>query len=111
MSADLEARLESVARAIGVSELKDEQRKVALSFVRGNGVFVSLLMGYGKSVVSLEKKTVVMFSLQRAPVLCATRRFATGLASYCHRSPTAHTRSSTREANNNIHSCLLRHNI
>ena len=103
-SADLEARLESAARAIGVSELKDEQRKAVLSFVRVNDVFVSLPTGYGKSVCFAGKKTVVMFSLQRAPVLCSTRRFATGLASYCHRRPTKHTWSSTREANNNIHS-------
>ena len=47
MSADLEARLESAAWVIGVSELKDEQRKVVLSFVRGNDVFVSLPTGYG----------------------------------------------------------------
>ena len=50
MAADLEARLESAARVIGVSELKDEQRKVLLSFVRGNDVFVSLPTGNGKSV-------------------------------------------------------------
>ena len=45
MSADLEARLETAARAIGVSELKDEQRKVVLFFVRGNDVFLSLPWG------------------------------------------------------------------
>ena len=47
MSEDLEARLESAAP---VGELKDEQRKVVLSFVCGNDVFVSLPTGYGMSV-------------------------------------------------------------
>ena len=56
MSADFEARLESAARAIGVSELKHEQRKVLPSFVRGNGVFVSPTAGYGKSVGFAGKK-------------------------------------------------------
>ena len=50
VSEDLERKLESAAKAIGITELKDEQRKVVLSFVRGNDVFVSLPTGYGKSV-------------------------------------------------------------
>ena len=47
MSDALETTIDIAAQAIG---LKEEQRKVVLSFVLGDDVFVSLPTGYSKSV-------------------------------------------------------------
>lgn len=42
--------LKVVATRLGYPELKKEQREAVLSFVQGKDVFVSLPMGYGKSL-------------------------------------------------------------
>ena len=46
----LEAIEESAAQAIGIAQLKEEQKQEVCSFVSGNDVFVSLPTGYGKSI-------------------------------------------------------------
>ena len=41
----LEAMVESAAQAIGIAQLKEEQKRAVCSFVSGNDVFVSLPTG------------------------------------------------------------------
>ena len=40
--------VETAAQAIGIAQLKEEQKQAVCSFVSGNDVFVSLPTGYGK---------------------------------------------------------------
>ena len=42
--------VESVALFLGISQLKEEQRKAIDAFVSGKDVFVCLLTGFGKTV-------------------------------------------------------------
>ena len=49
----LEAMVESAAQAIGIAQLKEEQKRTVCSFVSGNDIFVSLPTGYGKSLLTL----------------------------------------------------------
>ena len=44
----LEAAVDNAAKAIGIFELKEEQKTAVCSLVSGNDVFVSLPTGYGK---------------------------------------------------------------
>ena len=46
----LEAAVDNAAKAIGIYELKEEQKTAVCSLVSGNDVFVSLPTGYGKSI-------------------------------------------------------------
>ena len=48
--ADLQTCLNEVAEALGICELKPEQKEAILAFADGRGVFVSLPTGYGKSI-------------------------------------------------------------
>ena len=48
--AELKAVLREAAEAIGIAQLKTEQKDAIMVFARGRDVFVSLPTGYGKSV-------------------------------------------------------------
>ena len=50
MMANLDSVVSSAAEAMGIVELKEEQKKAVCSFVCGEDVFVSLPTGYGKSI-------------------------------------------------------------
>ena len=48
--ADLQTCLNEAAEALGIYELKPEQKEAISAFADGRDVFVSLPTGYGKSI-------------------------------------------------------------
>ena len=52
MLVNVKYALERVLRLCGLKKLKEKQKEYALStFINGSVVFVSILIGYGKSVI------------------------------------------------------------